>query len=60
MTNTNLIVNQDGVKTDFKYVVLKVNKIAQKHTITTQKNSKVLVQIVDMSDKILYNETKAE
>jgi len=60
LANTNLIVNQDGIKTDFRYVVLKVNKIAQKHTNTTITKTKVLIQIVDMSDKILYNETKAE
>ena len=60
MANTNLIINQDGNKTDFRYVVLKSNKIIQKDTMISYTKSKVLVQIVDMSDKILYNETKAE
>ena len=55
-----MIINQDGIKTDFRYVVLKRNKIIQKDTMTSSTKSKVLVQIVDMSDKILYNETKAE
>ena len=37
----------------FKYVVMKMNKIQGK-------DKKILVQIIDMSAKILYNEIKAE
>ena len=36
---------------DFKYVHLKVKNI---------KNQRTLIQIIDMSDKMLYNEVKAE
>ena len=60
MANSNLIVEQDGNTTDFKYVVLKVNKIKSKKLLLSQEKQKTLVQIVDMSDKILYNESKAE
>ena len=36
---------------DFKYVHLKVKNI---------KNKRTLIQMIDMSDKMLYNEVKAE
>ena len=36
---------------DFKYVTLKIKNI---------KNQRKLIQIIDMSDKMLYNEVKAE
>lgn len=36
----------------FKYVVIKMKKLC--------KTGKVLFQIIDMSDKILYNEATAE
>jgi hypothetical protein len=40
----------------FQYVVLKMNDIEDQIT----HSKKLLVQIMDMSDKILYNEVKAE
>lgn len=33
LASTNLIINQDGNKTDFRYVVLKMNKITQQNTM---------------------------
>ena len=40
----------------FKYVCLKVNKIIG----AKENQEKLLVQVIDISDKILYNEIKAE
>lgn len=40
----------------FKYVVFKVCKIYEELT----HSEKIIIQIIDMSDKILYNEVKAE
>jgi len=37
-------------------VVLKVNKIRDEET----NKKKIMIQIIDMSDKILYSESKAE
>ena len=36
----------------FKYVVLRIKKFSD--------SEKILIQIIDMSDKILYNKVKAE
>ena len=40
----------------FRFVVLKVCKIYEE----LSQSEKIIVQIIDMSDKILYNEVKAE
>ena len=42
----------------YKFVVLKVNRIVSQ--IDAEEGQKYLIQIIDMSDKILYNEVKAE
>lgn len=53
-------------KRDFNYVQIKVSDITNNDQSMTRFNSskdykqKVLIQIIDMNDKILYNETKAE
>ena len=49
---------EDGApdRLSFRYVVLKVCKIYEELT----HSEKIIVQIIDMSDKILYNEVKAE
>ena len=40
----------------YKFVILKVNTIVDKES----NSSKMLIQIIDMSHKILYSESKAE
>ena len=40
----------------FKYVQLKATNIK----IENEENSKIMIQIVDVSHKILYNESKAK
>ena len=42
----------------YKYVFLKVNRIFSQDD--SEEGQKYLIQIIDMSDKILYNEVKAE
>ena len=42
----------------YKYVFLKVNRIFSQDD--SEDGQKYLIQIIDMSDKILYNEVKAE
>ena len=47
----------------FRFVQIKVSKIAQKEATTegqTERVNKILVQLIDVSDKMLYNEAKAE
>ena len=61
LTSTNLITDNHGNKRDFKYVVLKINKIkSDAHGFINDAKVKVLIQLVDMSNSILYNEVKAE
>lgn len=43
----------------YKFVFLKVNRIYNEND-HDQSAQKFLIQIIDMSDKILYNEAKAE
>lgn len=42
----------------YKFVFLKVNRIFSSED--EEKGQKFLIQIIDMSDKILYSEVKAE
>ena len=49
-------IQTDSQESIYKYFVMKINQIVQQDG----KSVKLLVQILDMSDKMLYNEIKAE
>ena len=44
----------------FKYVQLKISFIKDENQTNSEINKKMMLQIIDVSHKILYSESKAE